>query len=148
MNDDLPGLLGEIAAVAGLSAALAIAERVGGTRVSIPVRATEGHWLVQTVGRETAEKICDHFRILSPEGRESGAVHVVIPRGPAGCLAKARRRLARELDAGTSAREAARRAGLSERAAFRMRARHRGGDDSQGDLFGEGATKAIKRVGE
>jgi phage terminase small subunit len=61
---------------------------------------------------------------------------VVIPRGPAGCLTKARRRLAEELIAGTSAREAARRAGLSERAAFRMRAKLREDDDGpQGRLF-------------
>jgi len=148
VSEDLPGLLGDIARIAGLTAALAIAERVGGTRVSIPVRATDDHWLVEAVGREAATKICDHFRILAPDGRESGAVHVVIPRGPAGCLAKARRRLARELDAGVSAREAARRAGLSERAAFRMRARHRVGDDSQGELFFLETAKANKRVGE
>lgn len=135
MTDALPGLLGEIAEVAGLSAALTIAETVGGTRVSIPARATDSHWLVETVGREAADKICNHFRTLSPEGREAGARHVIIPRGPAGCLAKARTRLAKELENGTSAREAARRAGLSERAAFRMRAKLRTEDDSQGKLF-------------
>ncbi|WP_269586184.1 hypothetical protein [Roseibium sp. Sym1] len=135
MNDELPGLLGDLARIVGLSAALAIAERVGGTRVSIPARAHDQHWLVETVGRDAADRICDHFRILRPDGQESGACHVIIPRGPTGCLAKARRRLARELDAGTSAREAARRAGVSERAAFRMRARHRSADDSQGELF-------------
>lgn len=135
MMDELPGLLGEIAEIAGLSAALALAERVGGTRVTIPARAPDGHWLVKTVGREAADKICDHLRILAPDGREAGARHVVIPSGPAGCLAKARKRLVRELEAGTSAREAARRTGLSERTAFRMRARLREEDDSQGTLF-------------
>lgn len=137
MNDDLfPGLLGEIAEVAGDVAALAIAERVGGTRVSIPARANPDHWLVETVGSEAADKICDYFRTLSPDQREAGARHVIIPRGPAGCLAKARRRLAQELQSGTSAREAARRAGLSERAAFRMRAQIKADEDSnQGNLF-------------
>lgn len=136
MSEDLPGLLGEIEEVAGLAAALAIAERVGGTRVSIPARAPDGHWLVETVGREAADKICVHLRTLSPEGREAGARHVVIPRGPAGCLAKARIRLAKELENGTSAREAARRAGLSERAAWRMRKKLREEENSkQGSLF-------------
>jgi hypothetical protein len=135
MSDDLPGLLGEIAEVAGLAAALAIAERVGGTRVTIPSRAADDHWLVKLIGRDAADKICDHMRILSPEGREAGARHVVIPRGPTGYLAKARIRLAKELEAGTSAREAARKTGLSERTAFRMRARLRDEDDRQGELF-------------
>lgn len=136
MSDLFPGLLGEIAEVAGETAALSIAERVGGTRVSIPARCSAGHWLVDTVGQEAADKICTHFRTLSPDHREAGARHVVIPRGPAGCLAKARQRLARELEAGASAREAARRAGLSERAAFRMRARLKADENSdQGNLF-------------
>ncbi|MEP1931957.1 MAG: hypothetical protein ABJJ37_11810 [Roseibium sp.] len=135
MHDELPGLLGEIAEVTDIGVAMALAERVGGTRVSIPVRAGDDHWLVETVGREAANTICDYLRTLSPQGRETGARHVIIPRGPAGCLAKARKRLAKELENGTSAREAARRAGLSERAAFRMRARLRDEDDSQGKLF-------------
>lgn len=135
MSEQLPGLLGEIAEIAGLEAALAIAEEVGGTRVSIPARVADDHWLVKTAGREAAEKICDHLRILSPDGREAGARHVVIPRGPTGLMAKARTRLAKELEAGTSAREAARRSGLSERTAWRMRARLQDEDDSQGKLF-------------
>lgn len=135
MSNDLPGLLGEIAEVAGLAAALALAERVGGTRVTIPSRAGDDHWLVETVGREAADLICDHLRILAPDGREAGARHVQIPLGPTGLLANARVRLVKELEAGTSAREAARRVGMSERTAFRMRARLRGDDDSQGELF-------------
>ncbi|MEP2707797.1 MAG: hypothetical protein ABJQ71_15215 [Roseibium sp.] len=135
MRDELPGLLGEIAEVTDIGVAMAIAERVGGTRVSIPARAGDDHWLVETVGREATNTICNHFRIMSPEGREVGARHVIIPRGPAGCLAKARTRLAKELESGVSAREAARRAGLSERAAFRMRARLREEDDRQQKLF-------------
>ena len=36
MNERLPGLLAEIAAVAGEAAALAVAEAVGGTQIYIP----------------------------------------------------------------------------------------------------------------
>jgi hypothetical protein len=133
---DLPGLLADIAEVAGLEAAMILAETVGGTRVTIPARAGDDHWLVRTVGKTAAEAICDHFRTLSAEGREAGARHIVIPKGPAGCLDKARRRMAKELLDGASAREAARRAGLSERAAFRMRARMRDDENSpQGRLL-------------
>ncbi|MEP2758779.1 MAG: hypothetical protein ABJP66_06895 [Hyphomicrobiales bacterium] len=135
MHDELPGLLGEIAEVTDIGVAMAIAERVGGTRVSIPARAGDDHWLVERVGRDAANTICDYLRTLSPQGRETGARHVIIPSGPAGCLAKARTRLAKELASGTSAREAARRAGLSERAAFRMRAKLREDDDTQQELF-------------
>ncbi|SOC26925.1 hypothetical protein [Stappia indica] len=135
-NSDLPGLLADIADVAGLDAAMTLAEAVGGTRVTIPARVPHDHWLVRTVGRKAAEAICNHFRTLSAEGREAGARHIVIPKGPAGCLDKARRRLAKELHNGASAREAARRAGLSERAAFRMRARMREDENGpQGRLF-------------
>ena len=58
MHDDLlPGILGEIADVAGIPAALAIADEVGGTRINIPARAGDDHWLVKTVGREAAETV-------------------------------------------------------------------------------------------
>lgn len=51
MNDDLlPSVLGEIADVAGIAAALAIADKVGGTRINIPARVQDDHWLVETVG--------------------------------------------------------------------------------------------------
>ena len=39
----LPPLLNEIAEVAGVVAALAIAEARGGTRVHLPARAPDGH---------------------------------------------------------------------------------------------------------
>lgn len=124
MNDDLlPGVLGEIADVAGIPAALALADKVGGTRINIPARAQDDHWLVETVGREAADKICDYFRTLSAEHREAGARHIVIPLGATGPLAQARRTLITELESGTSARQAARKAGVSERTAFRMRAK-------------------------
>ncbi|WP_319775511.1 hypothetical protein [Breoghania sp.] len=133
--DVFPGLLGEIAEVAGETSALAIAQAVGGTRVTIPARLPEDHWLVDVVGSETAALICDHFRTLSAEGTEVGLQQVVIPLGPASTLSRARRQLAKGLEAGLSVREAARRAGLSERAAWRTKAKMRGGDGGQGNLF-------------
>jgi len=123
----LPGILGEIADVAGIPAALAIADQVGGTRINIPARAQDDHWLVATVGREAADQICDYFRTLSAEHREAGVRHVVIPMGGTGPMAQARRVLITELESGVSARQAARKAGVSERTAFRMRAKLREG---------------------
>ena len=62
---------------------------------------------------------------------------MLIPKGSTGIMAQAVRRLARELQTGeVSVREAARRSGLGERAAWRMKAKLRGRDDDpQGNLF-------------
>tara|TARA_R110002020_G_scaffold15555_35_gene55447 strand:- start:22742 stop:23152 length:411 start_codon:yes stop_codon:yes gene_type:complete len=131
---DFPGILGEIAEVAGSAAALKIAHAKGGTRVSIPARPKDGHWLVETVGREAAERICDHFRTLSPEDREVGVRDVVMPLGPNGTMARAKRQVAVALAEGASVREAARRSGVHERTAWRIKA-GADRDDGQGDLF-------------
>ena len=58
----LPPLLNEIADVAGVEAALALADARGGSRVSIPAKAADTHWLVVTPGRDSADKTCEHFR--------------------------------------------------------------------------------------
>lgn len=130
----LPGILGEIAAVAGEDAAIAIADRRGGTRVLIPRRAPDGHWLVEAVGRQKADAIGRHFSVEDADGKPIGTFEVYLPLGPHGALRRARRRLADELRAGTSGREAARRAGLTERTAWRIK-RRLGADPDQGDLF-------------
>ncbi|EFO31656.1 conserved hypothetical protein [Roseibium sp. TrichSKD4] len=135
--EDLPGYLGEIAEAAGVDAALAIAEVRGGTRIDIPARVSEGHWLIDVVGREAADLICEYFRTLSPDQREAGARHIVIPRGPAAILKQAQQRLEKELLLGASVRSAARASGLSERTAFRVqkklrdRQNKRRGDQSE-----------------
>jgi hypothetical protein len=129
----LPELLAEIAEAAGLDAALKLAESHGGVRRHIPAQIRNNeHWLVQCVGREAADKICAFYRHGSASGRLGGA-YVMVPQGPAGTIASGRRRLAKALDDGKSAAEAARAAGFSERSAFRMRARRK--DDKQGSLF-------------
>jgi DNA-binding CsgD family transcriptional regulator len=60
---------------------------------------------------------------------------VLVPQGPTGTIAAARQRLAKALAEGKSAAEAARLAGMTERTAFRSRARSRRRDDNQGRLF-------------
>lgn len=61
--DWLPPLLAEIAEVAGLDAALALAEARGGSRITIPARPRPDHWFAQTVGMEAAEKIAAFYRV-------------------------------------------------------------------------------------
>ncbi|PZA12447.1 hypothetical protein DNX69_10750 [Rhodopseudomonas palustris] len=134
----LPDLLATIAEVAGLDAALQIADAYGGTRKQVPAHLPDGsHWLTDCVGRQAAEKICDHFRQGTAGGGFGGA-YLTIPLGPAGAVAAARRRMAKALADGKSASEAARIAGMTERTAYRARSRARKGggwDDNQSELF-------------
>jgi len=69
----LPTVLAEIADAAGIDAAIDLARAYGGQTVYVPSRPKPDHWLVDTVGREAAEKICDHYRV-----RDSGA-RLLIP---------------------------------------------------------------------
>jgi DNA-binding transcriptional ArsR family regulator len=132
MKPALPGVLGEISAAAGEAAAISIAARVGGTRVYIPTRLEEDHWLVEAVGREAAQKICAAL----------GGDRHVIPTCGGGAYKNFRRDIARRVHTldqeGKSAGEIARAVGLTMRAVHRHRAAHRGGgrkDDPQGSLF-------------
>lgn len=61
MREHLPALLQEIAEVAGLDAALAIANAKGGTVVNIPSGKKKRNWLIDCVGPEAAAKISAHF---------------------------------------------------------------------------------------
>lgn len=127
----LDGILGEIADVAGIAAALALADQYGGTQVHFPRSVTPDHWLVQCVGTEAAKSICDYMTVTDADGRRKGQRGVLIPRGPMAIMRQAKRRLVRELEAGTSVRVAARRAGLGERTAWYTKAKLK----DQGDLF-------------
>ena len=131
MNSSLPGLLGEIADIAGAAVALEIARSHGGTRVTIPPRAEPDHWLTELVGLEIADRICRGLAVVDADGRPTAVRREVLPLGPASALKLARRRAAEALQKGASARTAAREAVLHERTIWRMKAK---GDD-QGELF-------------
>ena len=128
----LPGILADIAEIAGNDAAYKIASAVGGTRVSIPPRAIEGHWLTKLLGYDQADEICRGLATLDPDGKLRGVRDEIIPRGPAAILSAARRRAFEALENGKSARDAARISGLHERTIWRMKAKE---DDDQGSLF-------------
>lgn len=131
---DLPALLAEIADVAGIEAALAIAEAKGGQSASIPSRLRDDHWLVKAVGRERAEQLSEHFC----SGRSRAQLD--IPLGPSGSYLGERRRRAaavrQALAEGATANEAARRAGITRRSVQRQKAEsQRALDARQGKLF-------------
>jgi len=132
MSSKLPGILADIADIAGPDIAFRIAQSRGGTRIAIPPRAVPGHWLTELVGLEIADSICKGLATLDGDGRLQGIQREVIPLGPASYLRNARRKAAAALSAGTSVRETARIVGLHERTIWRMKARD---DDDQGDLF-------------
>ncbi|ADZ72419.1 helix-turn-helix domain-containing protein [Polymorphum gilvum] len=123
----LPGILVEIAEVAGIDAALKLAAEKGGQTVYIPSHASDDHWLTATVGWDAAARICDHLRVRNTGGR------FLIPIARE---ASARRALVKALESGASARQAAAASGCHERTAYRTRARlRRRKDPRQGDLF-------------
>ena len=129
----VPAQLREIADVAGARAALLIMQHNGGTEIWIPHYAEVGHWLADTVGAELAERICAHYRTTNADGRTVGSVRLYVPLGDASVLAAARRQVIADVEAGSTVRDAARRAGLSERTAHRALGKSR--DGRQGDLF-------------
>jgi DNA-binding NarL/FixJ family response regulator len=124
----LPPLLSEIAEVAGLSAALTLADARGGNRVYFPAPAqlSEEHPLVKIVGREAAMKICEYFAKL-------GGIELEVPRGPTGSRADQRRRLAQLIEEGVPSGIITRRLGISRRTVARHRARMRLADDRATD---------------
>ncbi|WP_245258603.1 hypothetical protein [Methylopila sp. M107] len=139
----------DVAEAAGLDAALALARAAGGRRVSIPARAKDGHWLVQAVGREAADRICAHFRTLDPDDRERGARQIVVPVGPEGVMERAKRQLREKLASGMAPRQAAREAGLHERTAWYAKARMRAAtepDPTRPTLFEAGLEQPSKPV--
>ncbi len=132
----LPPLLAEIAEVAGLDAALALAEARGGSRITIPARPRPDHWFAQTVGMEAAEKIAEYYRV--GYGGAQGAT-VTVPVGPDGGTARALRLQRSKIDAmireGLSADRIAREVRVHRTTVFRRQAALGRRDTRQGKLF-------------
>lgn len=131
----LPGILAEIAETAGEPAAVSFAARVGGTRVYIPARVADDHWLVDCVGRAKADLICKHFAVDARRGQR-----IDVPIAAGGVYPQLRRAVARrlhELDQKkVSSRNIAGTVGVTQRTVHRHRRAHRGGPKGkQGSLF-------------
>ncbi|HYH17519.1 MAG TPA: hypothetical protein VD995_02775 [Azospirillum sp.] len=129
----LPGVLGEIAEIAGAPAALAVAREMGGRRAYFPAKPKADHWLVRAVGAETAAAICAHL-VAGGTGLE-----IPVPLGPTGSRAQVWSTIQRALSAGETSGRAAQLAGVDERTIRRHRNGHSGarrsGDPDQGELF-------------
>lgn len=131
MKRELPGVLAEIAEVAGEAAALKISALHGGQRVYFPARQQgDDHWLVAAVGAEAAAKIAARF----------GGSNIDIPLHVGGTYRRFVRQIAKRIHAldsdDLSSREIAGKLGLTQRTVHRHRSRHRGKpDNDQGSLF-------------
>ena len=129
----LPALLAEIAEVAGIDAALAIARAKGGHEVFVVAKLRPDNWLVQAVGMEKAQLLSEHF--CSGRARQK----LTIPLGPAGSYLAERQRRARSmadaLSSGASANQIAQAAGVTNRSARRFRAKLRRHNSDQFDLI-------------
>ena len=125
----LPPLLAEIADVAGIEAALAIAEAKGGQEAFIVARLRPDNWLIRAVGAEKARLISDHF--CSGRARQK----LTIPFGPVGSYHALRQRTAKALEdaasRGESANQMAAKAGVTTRTVHRFRSRRRGHNTDQ-----------------
>ena len=134
MREQLPGVLREIAEVAGLEAALAIAEAKGGTVVNIPSGKKKRNWLIDCVGPEAAAKISDHFT----SGR--GRLQLEIPLPPTNSHRQWLRQRAKvyqaAIETANSMQKAALMAGTTRRTLQRFQGRKGGKKgSSQGNLF-------------
>ena len=126
-HDWLPPLLAEIAEVTSLDAALRLAEKRGGSRISIPARMPEDHWIVRTIGMPHAQALAEHFR-----GGNSGALIEL----PVGAAALKRKRIDELLARGVSADRIAVELQVHRTTVFRQQARQgKSIDPRQGSLF-------------
>lgn len=126
----LPGILADIAEVAGEDAALAIAAVRGGTNVYIPPTPANDHWLCRLIGRDAAHAVCDKLTC------GVGPLRVDMPLGPSGAAAKLRAKVDRMLREDRSERDIAMATGYTARAIRRRRAQIGATrDDGQLTLF-------------
>jgi hypothetical protein len=125
----LPGILADIAEIAGEDAALAVAASRGGTQVYIPPSPDRDHWLSRLVGQSAAKQIADRLTC------GVGGMRVDLPLGPKGAAARLRAKVDRMIDDGRSERDIALATGYTIRGVRRRKARRKPGDDRQFALF-------------
>jgi hypothetical protein len=121
----LPGILAEIADVAGEDAALAVAAARGGTQIYIPPAPGRDHWLSRLLGQQAALAIADRLTC------GVGGMRVDLPLGPKGAAARLRAKVDRMIDDGRSERDIALATGYSARSIRKRKAKRRPGDDRQ-----------------
>ncbi|MEM7426745.1 MAG: helix-turn-helix transcriptional regulator [Pseudomonadota bacterium] len=105
----LPGILGEIADVAGVEAARAVAKARGGCRAYFVAKPLPDNWLVELVGMELAEAIGAE---LAPA---QGGLELEVPYGPASSRVDQWGEIYRRLGEGQTQTEIAKAHGITRR---------------------------------
>lgn len=123
----LPGILSEIAEIAGEASAVAIADLRGGTQVYFPPVPGDDHWLCHLIGRDKALRVCDRLT-CGLAGRR-----VDLPLGPTGAAARIRAKVDAMLGDDCSDRDIARATGYTTRG-IQMRRKKLGIRRSDGQL--------------
>jgi hypothetical protein len=108
-NEPLPPLLNDFADLIGREAALKLAEKVGGTRIYIPMKNKSTHWLSKLIGRSAAI-------ILS---RSYGGDSFEFPLGPHANQNNMRPRIVTLRDLKLSPKQIARALNITERTVWR-----------------------------
>lgn len=121
----LPEVIADIAEVAGIDAAMAIAHAKGGHEVFIPAHAKpQPHWLAEIVGLDAAVKICDFYRV------NDNGTKLVIPMASA---ARRKEVWFKALQGDTPVNQIASQLGVHRRTVFRHIKQKK--SDDQGELF-------------
>lgn len=122
MNNDLDtsdldtgDFLNVVEKLAGRDAAFQIVRLVGGTTVYIPVSCEADHWLVETVGQNTADIICKLYTV----GKTGAKVTVSM-----GQSLSRRHAIDLLIEGQLSTTAIARRVGLHERTISRLKDKH------------------------
>jgi hypothetical protein len=113
--NQLPGILADIADIAGEDAALAVAAARGGTQIYIPPSPDRDHWLSRLVGQQAAREIADRLTC------GVGGMRVDLPMGPKGAAARLRSKVDRMIRENRSERDIALATGYSSRSVRRRR---------------------------
>jgi DNA-binding NarL/FixJ family response regulator len=114
---ELPGLLAEVEGIVGRDAAIKFAIACGGTRIYIPARLSDEHWLVESIGLDAARKLAKHFTF------QRRGLRLDVPMMPRAIQTN-------ELTtAGASSREIALQLGIHQRTVHRHRSKMR--DDKE-----------------
>lgn len=111
----LPGILAEIADIAGEDAALAVAAARGGTQIYIPPSPPRDHWLSRLVGHQAAKAIADRLTC------GVGGMRVDLPLGPKGHAARQRAKVDRMIHDDRSERDIALATGYTVRSVRRRK---------------------------
>lgn len=116
-DEALPELLGFYRDVAGLGAAMKLAQEYGGTELYLPLieNLKDSHHLIVSLGREAAEILC----------RDFGPAAINVPMGPS--LPPSKAKMIRKLltETGLTARQIAQRVRTTERNVWRIKAEYR-----------------------